>query len=102
MSCFRVRFSMENSGKGISVFTKIRERVIIFGRNSIVYVDHVWTKNPKMLRKSSENESHFVFKNSPQNHIVETSIKPGFPLQQTPRPRHKKQSDQWLSSHHSH
>ena len=27
-------------------FTKIRERVIIFGRNSIVYIDLVWTKNP--------------------------------------------------------
>ena len=28
-------------------FTIIREKVIIFGRNSIVYVDLVSTKNPK-------------------------------------------------------
>ena len=30
-------------------FTKIQERVIIFGRNSIVYVGLVWTKNQKCL-----------------------------------------------------
>ena len=42
-------------------FTKIQERVIIFGRNSIVYVNIVWTKKSKMLRKSLKNESHFCF-----------------------------------------
>ena len=35
------------SERAFQFFTKIRERVIIFGRNSIVYIDLVWTKNPK-------------------------------------------------------
>ena len=40
-------FQGKISERVFQFFTKIQERVIIFGRNSIVYVDLVWTKNPK-------------------------------------------------------
>ena len=60
--------------KVFQFFTKIRERVIIFGRNSIVYVDLVWTKNPKCQENLWKMKAIFS-KNSPQNRLLETSIR---------------------------
>ena len=45
--CFRVIFSMDHSGKGISIFDKNSRKGDNIGKNSIVYVDLAWTKNPK-------------------------------------------------------
>ena len=43
VQCFRVIFSMENSGKDISIFHKNSENGDSIWKNSIVYVDLVWT-----------------------------------------------------------
>ena len=56
-------------------FTKIRESVITFGRSSIVHVDLVLTKIPKCLENLWKMKAIFVPKNSPQNRLLETSIR---------------------------
>ena len=67
-------FQGKISERVFQFFTKIRERVIIFGGNSIVYVDLVWTNNPKCSENLWKMKAIFS-SNSPQVCILETSIK---------------------------
>ena len=62
------------SEKSISIFTKIQQRAIISRRGSIIYVDLIWAKIHN-FKKIFGKWKLFFSQNSPQNRILETSIR---------------------------